>query len=311
MNAQFPIFQFKNPDATLPLELWTVPHPPEQLFIQGKPESLRLLKHLPDRGLAIVGTRNPQPRSQALLKTKLLELTRSELIIISGMARGIDSVAHHSALQAGLSTIAILGTGLDLAYPQETLGIRTEILKKGGLIITEFPPQTLGFQSNFLRRNRIIAGWSKATWVVEASFRSGALNTARWAREQNRDCFAVPGFPGDPALAGNQILLDQDHAHSFWGVHSLGVSWLDLAAHTPLKDPKRTAPTKRSSDSEILAGHVKKLTLTRGGTSIHHLLDWALSHPWDPERFFIALQENLKTGSIQDISGTFVSTESS
>ena len=84
-------------------------------------------------------------------------------------------------------------------------------------------------------RNRLIAGWAKAVWVVEASCRSGALSTARWAREQDRDCYATPCFPGDLALEGNQKLIDRHHAIPFWRAHSLGQTWLELAARAPVQ----------------------------------------------------------------------------
>ena len=215
-------------------ELWSIAAPPQKLYVQGKKSALKLLSHLPERGLAIVGTREPQERTKTFLKTEVLKLSSSSLIILSGLARGIDAVAHEAALDAGLPTIAVIAAGLTLSYPKETLELRKRIVDTGGLIISEYPLGTAARKENFLQRNRIIAGWSKATWVVEANQRSGSLNTARWARENHRTCLTLPCFPGNPLLMGNQTLLDRDHALAYWGTHSLGAIWLDLAS--PRKD---------------------------------------------------------------------------
>ncbi|NBU20116.1 DNA-processing protein DprA [bacterium] len=211
-------------------EIWSIAEPPRCLYAHGKRSALTLLQYLPERGLAVVGTREPQERTQAFLKSEIRKLSSSSLIILSGLARGIDAVAHEAALDAGLPTIAVIAAGLTLEYPKETLSLRKRILDTGGLIISEYPIGTPARRQNFLQRNRMIAGWAKATWVVEAKQRSGSLNTARWARENNRTCITVPCFPENPLLKGNQILLDRDHALAYWGVHSLGAIWLDLAA---------------------------------------------------------------------------------
>src|SRR4051812_39077234 len=120
-------YQFKRNESSftkIPAELWNTPHPPKELFIQGTPKAIELLECLPDRGLAVVGTRNPQTRSIGSLKKWILELEGSRLIILSGLARGIDTVAHGSALEAGLPTIAILGAGLDIDYPRQNQELR-------------------------------------------------------------------------------------------------------------------------------------------------------------------------------------------
>ena len=320
MKSHFPVFKFQKQDLNLPDALWNVPHPPNDLYIQGDPQALSLFQRLPEFGLAIVGTRNPQPRTRSFLENRIAELISTPLIIISGMARGIDSIAHSSALRAGLPTIGILGTGLDLHYPKETLPLRRQILEQGGFLVSEFPPGTCGFQSNFLRRNRLIAGWTQATWVIEAGQRSGSLNTAYWAREQNRVCLALPSFPGDPALAGNQTLLDRDHAIPFWGIHSLGSIWLDLAARDdPEKRPsslhkvcqKITPGTHlgKTKHAEALLTELKRLTHLQGGAQVQEALNWALIDGWHTAPFYAALDLNLKNGRIRNFFGTLVSTE--
>jgi DNA processing protein len=216
-------------DDPLLNELWNITLPPQRLFIEGRPSALSLLQRLPEAGLAVVGSREPHEYSQRFLKREIHKLQSSSLIILSGLARGIDSIAHESALEAGLPTIGVIAAGLDIAYPRETLPLRRKILEAGGLIISEYPLSTPAYKPHFLQRNRLIAGWSKATWVVEAKRRSGSLNTARWARENQRTCLTLPCSPGDERFGGNEILLDRDHALAYWGIHSLGAIWLEFA----------------------------------------------------------------------------------
>lgn len=277
-------------------KLWEVPHPPESLYVQGSTEALQLLAQLPDWGLAVVGTRNPQSRSAIQLRKWIHELKGSSLIIISGLARGIDAVAHSAAVEAGLPTIAILGAGLELNYPRENQDLRKRILNTGGLVVSEFSPEMPALGHQFLKRNRFIAGWSKATWVVEAGIPSGALSTARWARELDRVCFAVPCCPGDFAMRGNQVLLDRDHSLAFWGVHSLGAVWMKLATWSE-KQSASAKVSKQMDPVNLLASQVQMLTYRRGGAQIQDLLDWSLSQGWSGEKFFstlqLAVQQNL------------------
>ncbi len=224
------LFQQQDGKPDLMWEGWQALYPkPSQLYVQGLPESFRLLDRLPHQGLAIVGSRKPQERSKQFTVNFVRGLKQSGLIILSGLASGIDAVAHETALEVELPTIAVIATGLNRQYPPENLQLKERILAEGGLVVSEYPLDTHAKPAYFLARNRIIAGWSLATCVIEAGFRSGALNTARWAREINRNCYAVPCFPQDPPLAGNQILLDRDHAEPLWNIHSLGSTWLPLA----------------------------------------------------------------------------------
>jgi DNA protecting protein DprA len=317
-KSKYPIWSYRvsslEPQGPLPAELWEVPQPPTEIFVQGSLKALELLQRLPAEGLAIVGTRNPQPRSTALVEKEIQKLAGTSLIILSGLARGIDTAAHSAALRWGLPTIAFLGTGLQFTYPQTNAQLRQEILGAGGLIVSEFPLQMPGLAHQFLQRNRLIAGWAKATWVVEAGKKSGALNTARWARELDRACYAVPCFPGDPALAGNQTLLDRDHALSYWGTHSLGATWLEMAARST--DPKPTQnvlqiglPLLSSispSDSEALAHQVRVWTCQKGGTEIQELLNWAVGRGWSPIRFFDAFEKSVSQEWVSERSGAVI-----
>jgi len=210
-------------------KLWNISQPPDCFYLQGSEAGLQLLSKLPERGLAVVGTRNPHTQSLEHLKQWITQLRHSNLIILSGFARGIDGCAHQAALNAGIPTIAVLGAGFYSNYPSQHRQLRHQILESNGLLVSEYHPETEPRPHHFLKRNRILAGWSQATWVVQAAQPSGALNTAYWARELDRPCFAVPNYPGNPDFAGNQVLLDRDHALTFWGIHSLGSVWLELA----------------------------------------------------------------------------------
>ena len=306
----------------IPEELKIMDPPLSTLYYQGSNKARQLIDQLPHRGLAVVGTRNPQNRSVLFLQEqiKILGATKFPLVIISGLARGIDSYAHWAALEAGLPTIAIVSTGLDRCYPPENSVLRDRILAADGLIISEYPPEAPLYRSHFLRRNRIIAGWGRATWVVEAGVKSGALNTAKWAREQNKICLATPGFPGDYSLAGNQTLLDRDHAIPYWGVHSLGSIWLDLAtcigtgaglpliAASPGPNRRRSrgvslqiplpAMVFESNEDLTLKQEIARCTEIQGGVSVHDLFDWAVERNWQINCFYATLDRLVQREAI-------------
>lgn len=151
-------------------------------------------------------------------------------------------MAHTLALDLGLPTIAVIGTGLNVSYPFQNQKLKERIIENGGLVISEFemdaPPQRF----HFIQRNRLIAYWSKAVWVVEAERKSGTLNTAKWARDYHRDLYATPSFPGEIKNIGAQELIDTHHAQPFWGAHSLIESWLALQ---PLKNIRPAALNTR------------------------------------------------------------------
>ncbi len=279
--------------------LWQVNQPPLTLYAQGTKEALTLLHSLPERGLAVVGTRYPLARSVSQTRERILELEGSGLIIISGFARGIDSTAHQAALDAKLATLAVVGNGLDILYPPENAELREKILAADGLIVSEFPTGTPPMGRNFINRNRLIAGWSKATWVVEAPERSGTLNTAKWARAQDRTCYVTPCYPGDPVLAGNQKLLEQCNATALWGTFNFGMTWLELS--NPISS--RSRRPRKGSDLDLLTHQVELLTWQSGGGEPAQLLSWALSLGWSPQRFFHTLQTTLKNRLLLDENG--------
>ena len=144
-------------------------------------------------GIAVVGTRHPSPYGSGMAQMLSRELAARGLVILSGMARGVDSEAHKGALDARGKTVAVWGTGVDVIYPKENKRLAEQILSSGGCILSEFPLGTFPAPQNFPVRNRVLSGMSVGVLVVEAAEHSGTRITARCAMEQNRDVYAVPG----------------------------------------------------------------------------------------------------------------------
>lgn len=297
-------------DPELWKPLWDIPKAPAQIFVQGSERALSLLPLLMSRGLAVVGTRRPRTRTVESLRHWIRELAGSDLIIVSGFARGIDAAAHEAAINAGLPTVAILGSSFDRLYPIDHEPLRQRILENDGLLITEYPFGTQTFASHFLDRNRLIAAWSKATWVVEAAARSGSLNTAHWAREiYDRPCLATPCFPGDESFAGNEGLLDQHAALPFWGTSSLGAAWLELSNWKEIqvarKNPRRKKAglSPNAADEVVITQCITDRTTTEGGVPVQHVFDECLAKGWPPQRFFEALKKALQSRRVLDRNG--------
>jgi len=170
-----------------PEQLKEIYDPPPVLWVRG-PVGL-----LAQTSIAVVGTRHPSPYGSGMAEILARDLAVRRLLIVSGMARGIDSCAHRGALAARMPTVAVWGTGIDVIYPKENKKLAEEILEAGGAIVSELPMGTFPAPQNFPRRNRILSGLSIAVLVIEAAENSGTRVTARCAAEQNRDIFAVPG----------------------------------------------------------------------------------------------------------------------
>lgn len=185
-------------DEDYPQWLTTVEDAPPVLSFIG---DSRLLS---EPNIAIVGARNASANAKRYTMALAKELGEKGQIIVSGMARGIDTAAHQAALKSG--TIAVMAGGIDQIYPNENTALYHEIAKHG-CVISEMPFGTAPTARHFPRRNRIVSGLAKGVIVVEASMRSGSLITARLAGEQGREVFAVPGFPGDPRAAGPNYLI--------------------------------------------------------------------------------------------------------
>ncbi len=166
-----------------------------KLYIKGK-----VLKS-DIKAIAVVGSRNASFRGEALTKKFVKEFVKQGYTIVSGLARGIDTIAHKPALKRGGRTIAVLGSGLDIIYPFENKVLAQEIIKHGALV-SPYPLGTKPFPKNFLARNRIIVELSRAVLVVEGKRRSGTLSTASWAANAGIDVFAIPGSEATDFLIG-------------------------------------------------------------------------------------------------------------
>lgn len=192
--------------GSFPSGLKEIPDPPPYIYYYGNPELLN------NPSVAVVGSRNCSELGLEGARQVSRALSASGVTIVSGFARGIDSCAHEMALQEVGSTIAVLGTGLDVEdYPVGSSKLRYEIIEKG-LLISEFAPATPPYAGNFPFRNRIISGLSTGVLVAEATVKSGSLITARLAAEQGREVMALPGPLGDESFAGCLKLIKEGAA---------------------------------------------------------------------------------------------------
>ncbi|HTJ31482.1 MAG TPA: DNA-processing protein DprA [Acidobacteriaceae bacterium] len=174
-------------DEAYPERLKEIYDPPPVLWVRG---DVGLLGRT---SIAVVGTRRPTPYGSGMAERLSRDLAARGVLIVSGMARGVDTAAHKGALQAGRPTVAVWGTGADVVYPKENVRLAEQILEAGGAVVSELPLGTFPAPQNFPRRNRILSGLSLGVLVVEASENSGTRVTARCAVEQGRDVYAVPG----------------------------------------------------------------------------------------------------------------------
>ncbi|MDI6602356.1 MAG: DNA-processing protein DprA [Thermoanaerobacteraceae bacterium] len=187
-------------DDEYPEALKNINDPPPVLYIKGNEEILN------DMSLAIVGSRNCTYYGSQIAFDFSAQLAEIGFVIVSGMARGIDSQAHRGALSVNGKTIAVIGSGLDIIYPRENRELYTEIIQKGA-VISEFPLGTEPLKQNFPRRNRIISGLSMGVLVVEAGEKSGSLITASFALEHGKEVFAIPGNINYESSKGTNKLI--------------------------------------------------------------------------------------------------------
>jgi DNA processing protein len=197
-----PIIQSKE----LPILLQNIPDPPEKLSYLGNKELLK------KTCIAVVGTRKNSDYGELMTQQIIEELAILDIAVVSGLALGIDAIAHKTALANGIPTIAVLGSSIDNLYPPQNKELAKEIAKQG-LILSEFPPKTDPKNWHFLKRNRLISGLSIATIVVEAPEKSGAINTAKHALDQGREIFVIPGDVDRPNSVGILHLLQRGAAY--------------------------------------------------------------------------------------------------
>ncbi len=182
--------------------------------------------------VSIVGTRKVTPYGRQVTERFARELAGQGIVIISGLAFGVDSIAHEAALSVGGLTIAVLPSSLSRIYPAAHTGLARRILEQGGALVSEYPVGTdIAFKNQFVERNRIVAGMADAILITEAAKDSGTMHTARFANEQNRDVFAVPGNITSPSSEGVNNLLRASKAHPALCtddiLHALGMGTLE------------------------------------------------------------------------------------
>ncbi len=187
-------------DEAYPRPLLEIPDPPPLLYARGRRELLQ------PPALAVVGSRNATAQGERNAEEFAKALSAAGLTIVSGLALGVDAAAHRGGLAGPGSTVAVLGTGIDLVYPQRNAPLAGEIAERG-LLLSEFPLGTPAAAHNFPRRNRLISGLARGCLVIEAAVASGSLITARLAADQGRDVFAVPGSIHSPLSKGCHALI--------------------------------------------------------------------------------------------------------
>jgi DNA processing protein len=286
--------------AEYPSRLKEIYDPPVILFVRG---SIELLSK---PGIAMVGTRHPTPYGLGMAERLATDLAGRGLVIISGMARGIDTASHRGALAAKGKTIAVLGTGIDVFYPKENTRLAEQILALGGTIISEFPMGTSPQPQNFPIRNRIISGMSAGVLVVEAAEYSGTRITSRCALEQNRDVYAVPGNVTNKNSWGPNTLIKQGA--------KLVATWEDVWEELPTDIQEALRLTSNESppvDSaslfpdDVQSPHEKKLLrLLKPDQSTHidELVEM-LENEISSSEIFAALFELELSGKIRQLPG--------
>jgi len=190
-------------DNAYPLSLATIADPPKELYYLGAEPSSWLSRPR----VAVVGSRGVTPYGKQVTENLSRELVEQGVVIISGLALGVDGLAHTTCLDAGGLTVAVLANGLDKVYPASHARLAERILGQGGTLLSEYPPGTPSLPHQFIARNRIVAGLAQALLVTEAAKKSGTLHTARFALEQGQDVLAVPGSIFSPNSIGTNNLI--------------------------------------------------------------------------------------------------------
>jgi DNA processing protein len=288
-------------DAEYPALLKQIYDPPLLLYARGN------LEPLARPALAIVGTRHPTPYGLGMAERLGRDLAARGLVIVSGMARGVDSAAHRGALAGKGTTVAVFGTGVDVPYPRENRKLAEAILAAGGALLSEFPMGTPATPQNFPIRNRIISGLSLGVLVVEAGEYSGTRITARCALEQDREIFAVPGNVTSKNAWGPNTLIKQGA--------KLVATWEDVWEELPADLRLRLEPQERSATEaaataslfqpEPLPSHEQKVLDLLQADEARHIDE--LVERLEPEvsssEIFAALFELEMAGRIRQLPG--------
>lgn len=288
-------------DPLYPPRLKEIYDPPLVLYVRGDANVLA------KPGIAMVGTRHPTPYGSGMAERLATDLAAQGLIIISGMARGVDTASHRGAIAAKGKTVAVFGTGVDVIYPKENSRLSEQILALGGALISEFPLGTFAAPQNFPIRNRILSGMSLGVLVVEAAEYSGTRITARLALEQNRDVFAVPGYVTNKNSWGPNTLIKQGAKL----VATWEDVWEDLPTEVRLALAPPASPESQGSSSaslfpdEGLPPHEKRiLSLLKAdeATHIDELVE-KLETELSSSEIFAALFELELNGKVRQMPG--------
>jgi DNA processing protein len=287
-------------DPEYPSRLKEIYDPPVVLFVKGSVEVLA------QPGIAMVGTRHPTPYGSGMAERLSTDLAARGLVIISGLARGVDTASHRGAVSAKGKTVAVLGTGIDVMYPRENSRLAEQIVALGGALITEFPVGTSPTPQNFPIRNRIISGMSVGVLVVEAAEYSGTRITSRCALEQNRDVYAVPGNVTNKNSWGPNTLIKQGA--------KLVATWEDVWEELPtdmqvaLSAMQNESPVPETASlfpDEATSPHEKKiLKLLKADESTHiDQLVELLEDEMSSSEIFAALFELELNGKVRQLPG--------
>jgi DNA processing protein len=287
-------------DPEYPARLKEIYDPPVVLYVRGN------VALLAKPSIAVVGTRHPTPYGSGMAERLSIDLAAHGLVIISGMARGVDTAAHRGTIAAKGKTIAVFGTGIDVMYPKENTRLAEQILALEGALVSEFPVGTFAAPQNFPIRNRIISGMSVGVLVVEAAEYSGTRITSRCALEQNRDVYAVPGNVTNKNAWGPNTLIKQGATlvatwEDVWEELPTDVQMALSAEHHESAEPA----TASLFPDDAASPHEKKiLKLIKPDESIHiDQLVEMLEAEMSSSEIFAALFELELDGKIRQLPG--------
>ncbi|APC92161.1 MULTISPECIES: DNA-processing protein DprA [Francisella] len=240
-------------DIRYPLNLKQIVNSPLILYCSGNIDLLN------SQQLAIVGARNHSSYGKNVTARLCTELKGSQISITSGLAYGIDTLAHKYAIDNNLNTIAVVGTGIDVIYPSANRELYNKIINSNGLVISEFPLGTGALRYNFPQRNRIISGLSKGVVVVEAASKSGSLITAELALEQNKEVFAIPGSIFSTTSQGCNELIKQG-AKLVCNINDIleEINITSSAAQTPISNTQDNKTFNLSESEKIILNTINK-----------------------------------------------------
>ncbi|MFZ0704778.1 MAG: DNA-processing protein DprA [Candidatus Korobacteraceae bacterium] len=288
-------------DPRYPARLLEIYDPPLILYVRGDADILDKF------GVAVVGTRHPTPYGVGVAERLACDLAARGLIIISGMARGVDTAAHRGALNAHGKTVAIWGTGVDVTYPKENQKLADQIVSSGGAIVSEFPLGSFPAPQNFPIRNRIISGMSIGVLVIEAGEYSGTRVTARCALEQGRDVYAVPGNVTNKLSWGPNTLIKQGAAlvatwEDVWEALPADVRLALTPPEAPASDAPQTASLFDAPDLSPAEKRVLGILRADESTHIDEIIERLVQHLSSSE-IFTALFELELSSRIRVLPG--------